>query len=393
VLAALTAFSADMVLAQPAKSGATRPATADTALMAHAARLGTTLARTLGVKPGTKVVIRGGTRMIPVMENLAIEARRLGGRTWMLLTSDRVGHFTMTEMPEQFLGAPPTAIDSAVLNLSDLYIELPTFSDPSASAAPPDRTAKQNASQPAFNALFASARSRHVIVGIPQPSDTVRTGEHYGSYERMTWDAMSADYASIARTGEALRTALAHARRIHVTSPEGTDFTVEMGERPVFTVDAMGMGPSDAALPAGTPMIVPGGTFGVVPNVTTASGRVRASADICDHAVKDEALDVRNGVAEHATAATDADCVKQAVEGAPFGALAIGLNPTVRPSTPTETLAQIAAGFVGLVFGNNLGLGGSQNDPHNWFVPLLHATVDADGTVLVRDGRLVVGAR
>jgi hypothetical protein len=65
----------------------------------------------------------------------------------------------------------------------------------------------------------------------------------------------------------------------------------------------------------------------------------------------------------------------------------------VRPSTPTETLAQIAAGFVGLVFGNNLGLGGSQNDPHNWFVPLLHATVDAAGRVLVGDGRLVVGAR
>jgi leucyl aminopeptidase (aminopeptidase T) len=328
-----------------------------------------------------------------MMENLAIEARRLGGLTWMIVTSDRVRRFVMTDMPEQFLGAPPTAIDSAIQNLSDLYIEFPAVSDRSSAAASPARMAKLNESQPAFNALFATARSRHVVVAIPQPADTVRTGEHFATYERNAWDAMTADYTEISRAGEALRAALARARRIHVTSPEGTDFTVELGDRPVFTIDAMGTGPRDAALPTGAIVTVPGGTFGVVPNVTTASGRIRAAADICDKPVKDEALDVRNGVAERATAATDADCVKEGVQGAPFGAITIGLNPAVRVSAPTEILSPFAGGFVALIFGGNLTLGGSQNDRHDWFVPLLRATVEADGTVLVRDGRLTVPAR
>jgi hypothetical protein len=98
-------------------------------------------------------------------------------------------------------------------------------------------------------------------------------------------------------------------------------------------------------------------------------------------------------VAERATAATDADCVKEGVQGAPFGAITIGLNPAVRVSAPTEILSPFAGGFVALIFGGNLTLGGSQNDRHDWFVPLLRATVEADGTVLVRDGRLTVPAR
>src|SRR4030095_12869481 len=102
----------------------------DTAWIARSAQVSPKLARSLGIQPGTKVVLRGERRMIPAMENLAIEARRLGAITWMIVTSDRVRRFVMTDMPEQFLGAPPTAIDSALLNLSDLYIELPAVHDP-----------------------------------------------------------------------------------------------------------------------------------------------------------------------------------------------------------------------------------------------------------------------
>ena len=53
----------------------------------------------------------------------------------------------------------------------------------------------------------------------------------------------------------------------------------------------------------------------------------------------------------------------------------------------------LAAGVVALNFGGNISLGGSLNDTRNWGVPLLRATLEADGTVLVRDGQLVVGSR
>ena len=50
-----------------------------------------------------------------------------------------------------------------------------------------------------------------------------------------------------------------------------------------------------------------------------------------------------------------------------------------------------SGGVVSIAFGGNSGLGG-KNQPvaGGWVVPLLKATVEADGKVIVRDGKLVL---
>src|SRR5688572_27550715 len=96
----------------------------------RAAEFAPRLARTLGIRPGTRVVLEGGTRMVPVMEALALEARRLGGRPYILLRTDRLQRFVEQELSTAFYAPPPTALDSARILGADVRIELPMVSDP-----------------------------------------------------------------------------------------------------------------------------------------------------------------------------------------------------------------------------------------------------------------------
>ncbi|MFL5446952.1 MAG: hypothetical protein ACJ8AX_00260, partial [Gemmatimonadales bacterium] len=110
--------------------------------------------------------------------------------------------------------------------------------------------------------------------------------------------------------------------------------------------------------------------------------------------VKDEEIDVKNGVATSVTAASDEECLKQSMKDAGrFGSIVIGLNPAIRyehiPSYGPQLEA--SAGAVSLSFGSNGYLGGT-NPPvgGGWTVPLLKATVEADGKVIVKDGKLAL---
>jgi len=105
-------------------------------------------------------------------------------------------------------------------------------------------------------------------------------------------------------------------------------------------------------------------------------------------------VDVKNGMPENIRAASDEECLKRSFKDAGrFGNIVIGLNPAVHyehvPSYGPQL--ETAAGTVSIGFAPNKGLGGS-NPPvaGGWTVPLLKATVEADGKVIVKDGKLAL---
>ena len=72
------------------------------------------------------------------------------------------------------------------------------------------------------------------------------------------------------------------AKHLRVTSPEGTDFTVDVGKRPVVVSAGLvppGTKGNEAQRSAG----LPGGTVRFAPIETSANGKLRAAEDQCDN--------------------------------------------------------------------------------------------------------------
>jgi aminopeptidase len=346
------------------------------------------------IKTGDIVSITGGPTLVPEMEALAVEVQKAGGFPMLLLDSPRLTRAVYAEAPEEALKKIPTAYDRfAAQNVAVAFI-LPTGEDFAAMRQGDRRAKVDDAYAKAGSTTLADRNkgmTRTLFIGIPTPSDTASIQMDYGAYEKMSWDAIEADYSAIAAKGQEIKRTLEGAKRLHITSPEGTDFTVDLGKRPIIV--GAGLAPAgrkgtELARTAG----LPGGTVRFAPIESSANGKIRAAEDQCSQAIKDEAVDVRNGMPENITAASDEECLKQSFKNAGrFGNIVIGLNPTIHFDHVPSYAPQLesSAGLVSIGFASNQGLGGSNPAVGGgWTVPLLHATVEADGKVIVKDGKL-----
>ena len=377
-------------------TNATRAKTAETARRFRT--LAPRLVQSAAIKPGDLVSISGGPAMVEEMEALGLEVQKAGGRPLLILNSPRLIRNLYANVPEKYLERSPTSWETFEARSVDVAFELPSGEDfASLRSSDLDRTKRVDQVFARINTAMAperdKGRTRTLFVGVPTLSDTASVQMDYGDYERMQWAAIEADYRQMAAKGEQIKRILAGAKKLHITSPEGTDFTVNLGPRPVFV--RAGVVPPGTRGTAGTRYSsLPSGSIIFAPLETTGNGKVRAAEDQCEKPVKDEALEVRNGMPENVTAGSDEACVQRSLkEAGRLGNITIGLNPNVKydhiPSYAPQL--QNAAGVVQIGFSPNQDLGGANPPaPGGWSVPLLKATVAADGKVIVKDGKLAL---
>jgi aminopeptidase len=354
------------------------------------------LVQSAGIKAGDLVTISGGLLMIREMEALGVEVQKAGGRPLLLLDSPRLTRNLYADVPEKYLDQRPTSYEKFAAQNVAVAFYLP-FGEDFGSLRQGDRGARVDQALAKANAATTPERNRGItrslFVGIPTPSDTASIQMAYQPYAAMTWDAIETDYAAMAAKGQEIKRILESARQLRVTSPEGTDFTVDLGKRPVI-VNAGLATPGTKGTEAERSAALPGGIVRFAPIETSANGKLRAAEDQCDQVVRDESVDVQKGVAVAVSAASDEDCLKRSFKNAGrFGSISIGLNPAIHFTHIPSYSGQLesSAGLVSLSFGANQALGGV-NSPMGggWTVPLLRATVEADGKVIVRDGKLAL---
>jgi hypothetical protein len=64
---------------------------------------------------------------------------------------------------------------------------------------------------------------------------------------------------------------------------------------------------------------------------SSANGKIRAAEDLCTLPIRDEAVDVKDGMPENIRAASDEQCLKDSFKNAGrVGSVVIGLNPAIR---------------------------------------------------------------
>ena len=200
-----------------------------------------------------------------------------------------------------------------------------------------------------------------------------------GITEEVFTVGLDADYAAIAEACESMLGTVSGADEIRVTSPQGTDITFELGDRPWN--DDTGIVHDAGAfsnLPAGEVFISPvsaDGTY-VVDGTIRPHGRLEPG-----HTV---AIDVEGG---RLTGISD-DALRSEVEAAAEEAgdaaynlaeLGIGTNLGVTDLVGSVLLDEKAAGTVHVAFGDDAGIGGDTEAPIHMDGILTEPTVYVDG--------------
>jgi len=353
------------------------------------------------VKPGDVVVIAGGKHNIDFMESLAIEARKQGGQVQMFLDTDKLERATYTEVPVQYLDQQPTFFAEWLKHVN-VFIGLPGVEDAKAvfSDVPQDRFAKANKAGQVVTDVLNSSGVRAVFVGYPTQSDAAVNQLEFSTYQKVFWAALDADLDKISQDGNKLKQMLQGAKTVRVTSPNGTDVTFSIGNRPVFIDDGIVSAEKAAARDfLSRSVSLPGGTVFVAPMETSGNGKVVVTRDQCMFKpLTGESFELKQGHMENYKAESGGECYTEAMapyEGPKevFGFFQIGLNPGARIiENPGDYRPQNAAGLVTIGVGDNQLLNGNNKvqGGGNFGFPIENATVTIDGKTVVQNGKLTL---
>lgn len=351
------------------------------------------------VKAGDVVVIYGGKHTIPLMEALAIEVNKAGGMAQMFLRySDRVYRSFLVDVAERYLEQPRTYF-AEWLKQVDVWIILPGVEDPRAAFAdvPAGRFAKANNAFQVLDEMLNASGVREVFIGYPTKEVAAINRIDFATLEKMHWDAVNADYDQISAQGKQLKQLLQGAKVVKVTSPSGTNLTFSVGDRPVFVND--GIVTEEEAkgkLFLTRNASLPGGTVFVAPPEISANGKVVVPRTLCRFGpLTGVSFEFQNGKLANFKAEKGGECFEDIMGPYTgpkdmFGWFEIGLNPALKVvEDPGDYRPGNAAGMVWISIGNNEMGGGTNKTQGGFGFPIVKATVEIDGKVVVKDGRLV----
>jgi aminopeptidase len=349
----------------------------------------------VAVKPGDVVVVSGGQHTIPLMEDVAIEVKKVGGMAQMMLNTDRLSRAINADVPEQYLNQQPNFLVDWIKTV-DIWIALPDVEDGAAVVAgvPERRLAELDKAGEVVISALNSAKVRLLSINFPSKADAALYHLGYPELEKMHWDAVNADYQQISEKGNKLKRMLENAKQVRITSTKGTDLTFSLEGRPV-AVDAgiVTEEKSQAKIFGNRAVTLPGGSVSFAPIETSGNGKVFVIRERCrpDVQLLDASLDVQKGRIANFQAKSGADCFRETMAGYTgskdvIGSVSIGLNPALKVSEDYRPDA--AAGMVWIYFGNNELLGGNNKQAGGFPFPVTNATVEIDGKTMVRDGQL-----
>ena len=138
---------------------------------------------------------------------------------------------------------------------------------------------------------------------------------------------------------------------------------------------------------------LPDGRVSVTGIETSASGKVVVPRAKCRYEpITNIRFDVMGGKMMNIKAGDGKECVEKVLKentgDKMFSGISIGLNPALIPNDDYWPLC--GAGIVYLSFGNNQLEGGNNTSGFSWSFPITNATVEIDGKVVVKDGKVVM---
>lgn len=362
------------------------------------------VAESAGVHEGDLVLVAGDVRDIDLVENLSIASARHGAAPMQIVERERTGVRYFTEVPEKYDGTR-AAFSVQMAAIPTVFFSVNSNAEPGLyKAVPASRLQTAAKSFRPFGETLMKRGVRQIFIGnglYPTAATAKRLGLSQAGLEKIFWGALATDPKLIQANGAAVKGALAGAKQVRITHPNGTDVRIGVEGRPVILSDGV-ITPEQAAKGgAAARLYLPAGEALLAPVAGTAEGKVVIDRmDIGVGPVEKLTWIFRDGRLVEYTAKPSAAFTrwKELYEAGPagkdaFASIDIGLHPGVKSPPGKPLLSYIPAGMVSLAIGDDTEAGGTNATTFGALGFLPGATVEIDGKRIIEKGVLKIAGK
>jgi leucyl aminopeptidase (aminopeptidase T) len=348
-----------------------------------------------GIKEAELVLIEGAPRDLELLQDLAVQVRKVGAFPLLQVGGDRLTRRLYDDVPEKFDAQEPK-LGLRIAESFDAIIGLDDVDDPgNLKHVAPARQLARGAGGMAVAEAMNKRGVRRVYVGnglYPTPANAQLLGLPRAQLEKLFWESLDVDYGKLTATGEALKAILAAGREVRVTNPNGTDLAVRVEARPIYVSD--GVISEDKARQGGaaTQVWLPAGEVYLVPVAGTAEGTVVADRMLYENKVVEGlTMTFKAGKMTSMKARRNAERFQATYEAADarkdeFAFIDFGINS--RAKSAKGLLSYIPAGMITVGIGGNVWAGGDNRVPFGTALYLPGSTATVDGVTFIEKGRL-----
>ena len=349
------------------------------------------------IKEGDLVLITGGVKDTELLEDLAINVRRIGAFPLISLGSDRLTYRYYNDVPLQF-ASKTNELDYKIFDLITALIAVNYNEDTDLlSGFSAEKIATLNKANEPVNQLLFSKNIKFVELGNGLNESAKRAkmfGIKQSELAKLFWDGINVDYNKLKEKCELVKSILSGSNELHITNPNGTDLKFKINNRPIFFSDGV---ISDADIKIGMPacqVYLPAGEVYLTPVPGTAEGKI-----VVDHfiylgkEIKGLTLIIHDGQLTSMLAQTGLEPLKNLYdsygpEKNNFAYIDIGTNPNVKIPKGSKMGTYMSAGMVTVGVGNDAWAGGNNNISFALPCFLPGSTLYADGKLIVENGVL-----
>jgi aminopeptidase len=347
-----------------------------------------------GVKEGDLVFINGSVRDLEILENIAVNVRKLGADPLVAIDSDRMTRRMFIDVPVKYDAQFPKWF-ALLANSADVLISIDTGDQAGLlSDIPPERFQTRARAGSALGEVMRARHVRQVNLGngmYPTAFLAQQFGISQDELSNLFWRGVNVDYGALSATGERLRHILAGGRELQINNPNGTNLRVRVEGRPVMVSDGT-LSTESMARGEKTQVWLPAGEVFLVPVAGTAQGTIVVNRYYYQgKPIEALTLQVKDGRVTSMSAKSGLEPLRALYDSASSGKdlldiVDFGINPNVTRPSGSQVQAWTPAGTVTVGIGNNTWAGGDNNTPFTLALFLPGSSVTLDGKPLVENG-------
>ena len=349
------------------------------------------------IQEGEIVLINGSVRDLELLENIAVNVRKLGAFPLLTVGSDRLTRRMYTEVPVKYDSQTPE-LDLKFCEFANAFIQLNVNEKADLLAdIPPDRFVTQGKTYEPVNALIQKRKIRGINLGnglYPTEDQAKQFGITQGELAAIFWKGVNTDYTKLEATARSVKASLSGGKEVQVTNPNGTDLKFRIENRQAFASDGIISSEDIQTGYAASQVYLPAGEVYIAPVSGTAEGKVYVDRFFYQgQEITGLALVFHEGKLTSMTAKSGLEPLKALYDAAAtgkeeFAYIDIGINPDVVNKPGSKMVSWVPAGMVTIGVGNNLWAGGDNNNALGLPFFLPGSTVAMDGKILVEKGIL-----
>jgi len=353
--------------------------------------------RCANIQEGDLVLVNGGVRDFELLENIAVNVRKLGAFPLVTVGSDRMTKQMYDEVPPKYDSQEPMFDLHLIKTINATINVASSESIGFLEHVPAGRLAAVGEAYKPLGDIALKRNIKSVYLGNGLYPISDRAGMYEVSLEQLTktfWDGVNVDYSLLRSRGESLKTSLQGGKEIHITNPNGTDLKVGVEGRQVYVSDGTITDEDVDTGGAACQVWLPAGEVFLTPIPGTAEGKVVVNSQFYQgKEIEGLTLNFENGKLTSMTAKAGFEPLKEIYDACgsgkdEFAAIDIGMNPNVRTIPGSKMDVWMATGMVTVGIGSNLWAGGENNSNFGLFSFLPGSTLKVDGKVLVENGEL-----